>query len=531
MTQTLFIGLDGATFTALDQLTQPQPEGGVVMPFLKQLMEGGARANLLSTPNPLTPPGWVSIMTGHNPGSHGVYDFIRTQDQGDDVYFTLSDARDIRHELIWSIISQHDQSVVALNFPFTAPPKPINGALVPGFVPWKHLRRNTYPNDLYDRLKAIPEFNAKELAWDFEREKKAGDFLSDEELVDWIAYHIPRDKQWYLIASTLLKEDNPNLMAVVFDGVDKLQHQAWRFIDPSVMPANPTPVQQKIRALCLEYFQKLDGYIQGLVEQVGPDTQIVLASDHGFTVSTEIVRINTFLAEKGYLFWQTTDDSEASKRREASWFANLDWDRTLAYCQTPSGNGITIRVAKNPGDPGVPAADYESFRDQLIADLKTLTHPENGEPIIQAAHKREDIYSGDAVSEAPDLTLVLRDYGFVSIKNVEPVVELRQVPSGTHHPDGIFIAAGPGVKAGFNGPRRRLVDVSATLLYSLGLPIPQDFEGGVPEEFFDPAYFADHPVAVGSAATASTQRANDEDISEDEKEKILAQLQMLGYLE
>src|SRR4028119_328419 len=111
MTRTLFIGLDGATFTVLDEMTRDLPEVGVTMPFLKQFMETGARAKLLSTPNPLTPPGWVSMMmTGRTPGSHGVYDFIRAEEKGNDVYFTLSDARDIRTELIWSMISRQDRS-------------------------------------------------------------------------------------------------------------------------------------------------------------------------------------------------------------------------------------------------------------------------------------------------------------------------------------------------------------------------------------------------------------------------------------
>lgn len=531
MTRTLFIGLDGATFTVLDEMTRDLPEVGVTMPFLKQFMETGARAKLLSTPNPLTPPGWVSIMTGRTPGSHGVYDFIRAEEKGNDVYFTLSDARDIRTELIWSMISRQDRTVVSLNFPFTAPPQPIAGALVPGFVPWKHLRRNTTPPDLYDRLKEIPDFDPKQLAWDFDREKQAVEMMSEEDLEKWVEYHIPRDEQWFLIAEKLLREDKPDLMAVLFDGVDKLQHQAWRFLDPALLSSNPNPWQKRMRELCLEYFRKLDGYIQKLVESVGSDTQVFMASDHGFTTSTEIVRINTFLHEKGYLAWKETDNSDTSKRRDASWFANLDWEKTLAYSRTPSGNGITIRVAQKPGDSGIQPEEYEAFRDKLIQDLESFKDPNTGDRVIQAVHKREDIYSGDALSEAPDLTLVLRDFGFVSIKNVQPALEPRDVPAGTHHRDGIFIASGSALKSGFVGERHDLVDVTATLLHSLGLPIPVDMEGRVAEDFFRAEYLESKPVIVGTVSSSKEDNANSEDITDEDKEKILAQLQMLGYLE
>ena len=36
-----------------------------------------------------------------------------------------------------------------------------------------------------------------------------------------------------------------------------------------------------------------------LVTMAGPDTQVFFASDHGFTASTFVLRINTFLGEKG----------------------------------------------------------------------------------------------------------------------------------------------------------------------------------------------------------------------------------------
>ena len=83
--KTLFIGMDGATFTVLDQLTQAQNGKPAVMPFLGSLMSQGTRSKLRSTPNPLTPPAWVSLMTGRTPGNHGVFDFIRAEEQGDDV--------------------------------------------------------------------------------------------------------------------------------------------------------------------------------------------------------------------------------------------------------------------------------------------------------------------------------------------------------------------------------------------------------------------------------------------------------------
>lgn len=529
--RTLFIGMDGATFTVLDDLIKPN-EGGTVMPFLAKIFKEGSRSKLRSTPNPLTPPAWVSLMTGRGPGHHGVFDFIRAEERGDEVFFTLFDSRDCRVETIWSIASRQGMRVAALNFPFTAPPpKDLNGFIVPGFVPWRHLRRNTYPETLYDRLKAIPDFNAQELAWDFEQEKQSGNELSDQDREDWVRYHLPREQQWFKVAENLMSEEAPELMAVLFDGVDKLQHQAWPYVDPSMQTGELSVFHHRMRKLSLDYFRQLDTFIEKLVTAAGPDVQVFFASDHGFTASTEIVRINAYLAEKGYVHWKELPEGEAGARRDNSYFAFLDWTKTIAYCRTPSCNGITIRVARNPGETGIAPEEYEAVRNRLIRDLEDLKDPETGERIISEIHKREDVFPGAAMKDAPDLQLVLRDFGFVSVKNILPVVEKRNYPIGTHHPDGVFLAYGPGIEAGKMLGRRHITDVTSTLLYSLGLPVPSDFEGVVPTGMFTAEHKAVHPVVIGASTQSSAKDDQAEAMDEDEKKQIMEQLQMLGYME
>jgi predicted AlkP superfamily phosphohydrolase/phosphomutase len=529
---TLFIGLDGATFKILDDLTSATGNKQPVMPFLSKIYAEGTSGKLLSTPNPLTPPAWVTLMTGRSPGNHGIFDFFRAEEHGKDVYFTLFDSRDSKAETIWSIASRQGKRIAALNFPFTAPPPAdLNGFMVPGFIPWRHLRRNTIPRDFYDRLKTMPDFNPKELAWDFEQEQLALDVLSDADREKWVSYHLPRERQWFRIAEHLISEEDLDLMAVLFDGVDKLQHQAWLYLDPDLQTGEVSAYHRRMRKLCLDYFRQLDGFLKKLVEAAGPDVQVFIASDHGFTSTHEIVRINAYLHKRGYLHWKLMPDTEEAARREKSMFANLDWENTTAYCRTPSSNGINIRIARNPGESGIRPEEYETFRDRLICDLEELRAPETGERIITGIYKREDVFSGAAMEDAPDLLLVLRDCGFVSIKNREPIIERRKEVAGTHHPDGVFFAYGPGIKRGEIIDRRNITDVGATLLYSLGLEVPSDFEGHVPEAAFTEEHLAKYPVPIGAPTTSRVKDDESEDMSEGEKAKIMAQLQMLGYME
>jgi len=532
VTRTLFIGLDGATFHILDDLTRDQPGQGLVMPFLQQFMAQGFRAPLRSTPHPLTPPAWTTLVTGRNPGEHGIYDFMRVDDRQHDVFFTLYDFRDIRCETLWSIASRQNRRVVSLNFPMMAPPPKLNGSLIPGFTPWKHLRRNMTPDTLYERLQAIPGFHPKELAWDFERENQVGEDMDGDYLAAWISYHLPREELWFEVARKLLLEDQPDLLAVMFDGTDKIQHQAWAYLDPDLRPEQPDADYQKLRDLCLDYFRRLDGYLAELIRLAGPDVQVFMASDHGFTGASRIVRINRYLADLGYLTYQNVADTDAARRRAASPFAYLDWNKTVAYCPTPSSNAIFIRIAHAPGQPGIAPADYAAFRARLIEQLYALQDPATGELVIRDILTREAAFPGQATASAPDLTLVLADYGFVSIRNLEPVVIYRPKPAGTHHPDGIFLASGPGLQPGWHNESLPIATVAANLLYSLDLPIPADFDGKVTPLCFTPAQLQNRPVRSGPATRSVKGGAVQEDaIPTEDRDKILAQLAMLGYLE
>ena len=532
-TQTLFIGMDGATFTVLDHLVNSQDGKDPVMPFLAEIYKNGSRAELESTPNPLTPPAWVSMMTGRTPGEHGVFDFIRAEEAGDDVFFTLYDSRDCLVETIWSMASRQGKRVAALNFPFTAPPpKDLNGFMIPGFIPWRHLRRNTAPKDFYDRLKSdMPDFSPKELAWDFEQEKQSVEELSDDDRESWVRYHLPREKQWFNIAEYLLVNEDIDLMAVMFDGVDKLQHQAWLFLSPELQKGELSEYHLRMRDLCLDYFRQLDSFLERLIKAAGPDAQVFMCSDHGFTTTDEVIRINTYLGEKGYLAWKPMPDTEEAKRREDSMFANLDWDKTTAYCRTPSSNGINIRVATEDGGSGIQPENYEQFRQQLIKDLEQLKDPDTGERIITGIHTREEVFSGPAMKDAPDILLVLRDHGFVSIKNKLPIVMPRDEVAGTHHPYGVFFGYGKGVNPGKFVERRKIEDVCATLLHSMEMDIPKNMEGKVAETMFSDQFLKDRPVVIGEPTRAVGSKDDSDKMEEDDKGKIMEQLRMLGYME
>jgi hypothetical protein len=172
---------------------------------------------------------------------------------------------------------------------------------------------------------------------DLKLEGKAIEGSAREEYEDWILFHIRRERQWFEILRYLMQEDPCDLTAVLFDGVDKLQHLLWRFIDPAYAPAHPSLWEQNIRELCLNYFRQLDELLAEAIAMAGPDASVFLASDHGFGPSTEVFYLNTWLHQQGYLTWGADaqeDTSEAGRLgvgRISQTPSMIDWSRTTVY--------------------------------------------------------------------------------------------------------------------------------------------------------------------------------------------------------
>jgi predicted AlkP superfamily phosphohydrolase/phosphomutase len=533
MSRTLLIGLDGATFSILD----PMMEAGV-MPFLKEFVGRGVRAELLSTPNPLTAQAWPSMFTGRSPGHHGIFDFVRFQERPRGAYFTPTNAQDLRCETVWSIASRKDRTVTALNFYGLWPPQPVAGYTMAGFVSWRHMKDAVYPPELYERVKALPNFDRKELAKDLDLERKCILGLPPEEYAEWITLYTRKDRQWFDILRHLMSSDPTDLTAIVFDGMDKLQHLCWRFLLPELLPPNPSAWERDVRDLCLGYFRQIDEFIAEAVALAGPDTQVYMASDHGFGTSTEVFYVNVWLERHGYLTWAgETEHDELGRLTSERLSGNvnaIDWSRTTAYAMTSSSNGIFIRVAKEEGQPGVRPEEYEAVRRRLTDELLGFTDPADGGRVVTRVRTREEAYPGGQMHHAPDLLLTLRDGGFVSVLNADAPLKPRAEPAGTHRPAGFFAAGGRGIREGLHSPELSILDVAPILLYSLGLPIPEDMEGRLPEHIMEPSFLREHPPRVESSAPPAGQPAEPALKTQGDTQseaEIIEKLMALGYLE
>jgi hypothetical protein len=151
---------------------------------------------------------------------------------------------------------------------------------------------------------------------------------------------------------------------------------------------------------------------------------------------------------------------------------------------------------------------------------------------IPEAYARFDRIAGELIHVAgPDaIVLVVSDHGhgpwFTWFG--------RGTPGGhTNSPDGIFIAAGPGIRQGRLEPAPSCLDIAPTLLSILGMPIAQDLDGRVIHEVFDEGSGGGtHQIASYENVKSmkdETQRSV-EVLSSSADAEILRSLKTLGYI-
>lgn len=533
--RTVLFGLDGATYTVLDSLMK---QG--VMPNLSAFCKRGARANLTSTPLPITPQAWTSLATGRSMGHHGIHDFVRMERTDQGIFLRFNNSRDNNCPSIFKLLSDQGKRVTALNYYGMAPAQPVNGHIMPGFVPGRYLKRSSYPADLFNRLQSVPHFDVSILGLDLDVEKEGLAEMPADRWAEWIQHHIERERAWFSTLEYLMENEPSDLTAIVFDGVDKIQHLAYRFLDPAHAPKDPTPWEAEVTQLCHAYFRQADDFLGRTCRIVGDEGRVFIASDHGFTATTEVVYINKFLNDMGYMYWkgQSAEDQKESivVERLTQFVGTYDWERTQAVALTASCNGIYI--------VNVPPDQYELFRERLINQLYALRGPDGGK-IITEIKKREEWFSGPFMDRAPDLTLTLRDFGFISTLNAAQQVVTRKLPAGTHHPVGVLLGAGPGIKAGCDVGTFNILDVAPLLMHSVGSGIPSEFEGIFPAAFYEPAALAENAPRVCSnerdtelaSFSESDTVVNSPDIGTDsamdaEEELMLTnRLRSLGYID
>lgn len=488
MGRVLVIGIDGATWELID----PWMSMGR-LPSLKNLVKNGVRATLESTVPPLTGPAWVSFATGKNPGKHGCYDFL-LPDGSLNNRKPIS-TKDISSKVFYEILDENGKKCIIINLPCSYPPR-IEGIVISSILTASE--NCIFPPTL---IEEIPELENYKIT-------PGMSVLLKGEVAQGINKYREVERIRFECAKKLFGREW-DLFFILFKMSDWIQHQMYH----ELISGEAAEDTEAVQAL-----EDIDRYIGWFLDNVSPDTSILVMSDHGFGEYERKFAINKWLMEEGYLkvkppnrrriaipFSKPIMDFIAGYERlvgvlhrvvgkrlpqmtaleKAVISIEADLSQTVAYSvATKSGpcGSIHINLKSRFKNGKVEAgADYEKLRRDLIAKLKMLRDPKTGRKIFKSVLSKEDAYWGASLGKAPDV-IVVSDEHDISVKNIP--VFLDGWVECDHSLEGIFIAYGPDIKQSTEIRAAKIYDIAPTILHMFKIRIPSDMDGEVLREIF-----------------------------------------------
>ena len=547
----VIVGLDGGTL----DLVGPWVADGT-LPHLAGLLACGAWGRLRSTVPAATFPAWTSLVTGVNPGRHGVLDFTERVPGTYRVRFVNGSRR--RAAALWSRFTAAGLRSTVLTVPGTYPPEPVHGVMVSG---WDSPLTTAvdgsfvFPRAFYDEMTAVV---GRVPFADFQEVDTSAGW--HERALERLLAGVTRRTA---LARYCLERERPDLFMVVFGESDTVAHHFWRFHDPRSPRYAPSAFADALR----QVYQALDTAIGEIVAAAPREATVAIVSDHGSGGASDwVVHLNRRLAERGLLGFALGAPRWARWARDLAlaavpfaWqgpllrrlpnasgalesqvrFGGIDWPATRAYSEELDYHpSVWINLAGREPGGMVSPADYRAVREEVVAALESWCH-DDGSPVVARVWRREEILHGPATDRAPDLLLELalrQGYSPSCLRSQGPGPSLRRLVgpehgagkgsgmNGAHRRDGMLVLAGNGVRPIGDLGACDIVDVVPTLLAAAGLPIPDGLDGVACARALDrvPCIEPDHVPPPGGGHLYYDAQAEAE---------IATRLSALGYLE
>lgn len=504
----LVVALAEATF----DLIIPWMEEGE-LPAFKKFFEEGTTGKLKSSVPMITPQMWGNLITGKNPGHHGLFDFWQ---RGKDGKFKEVNGSQIKVKPIWKLLTEKGLSSGIVNIPFTYPPQKINGFMISGEdAPGAH-PSIAYPNKIYNEV--VEKFGRYRLKDIFPGGRKKEDYLTlvEEDI----------RKQTDVLVYLILK-NNWDFFFTFYSATAITQHYFWKDMQLS---------NNEYKDIIKNAYKSLDAAIDRLIKSAGENTIVFLISECGAGPLISGVQINTWLQKERFLTFKNSNGKSQKKissskgksllrskisdfrknvqthipqslfyftNKNMHWLkrwiqtylagSDIDWNKTLAFSRGKEGD-IFINLKGRDPNGVVEQEQYENVRDQIIQKLSSLIDPSNGKKAVNKVYRREELYSGPYIEFAPDLIIDWVDSSYMpteSDRDKDSVfverwrANMNWPTSGSHRTDGILLARGPGITKNKKIENSGIIDMTPTWLYLLNQEIPNDMEGNVIRDLFD----------------------------------------------
>lgn len=433
------------------------------LPNLRSLMEKGVWGKLRSTDPPITVPAWMSMLTSKSPGRLGFYG-LRNRADYSYAKMSIPNSAQVKEPTVWEILSKEGKKCIVLGVPQTYPPKPLNGYLVSCFLTPSTKSDFTYPKEFKAEVEEVTGGYILDCN-NFRTDDKDRILNQIFEMTDKrfkLAKHCLQTKEW-------------DFFMMVEMGTDRIHHGFWKYMDTTHLKHEPgNPYENSIK----NYYKFCDERLGELLKIAGPETTVLVVSDHGARKMDGGICINEWLIKEGYLTLKEMPKEPAPVEK-----CEVDWEKTRAWGSGGYYARLMVNVkGREPQGTVAPGEEYEAFRNELIAKLEALPNHE-GKPMQTKVVRPEDVYP-ICENIPPDLFVYFDDLNWRSVGSIGLgdiyTFENDTGPDDANHDwHGIFLMQRPADETSINRTDLDIKDVAPTILHYMDQVIPQDMEGKV----------------------------------------------------
>lgn len=284
----LLIGWDSADWRILDPLL-----AAGAMPALASLIARGVRGNLATVEPVLSPAVWTTIATGKFPFRHGVLGFVEPDPLSGGIRNTGSSSR--HGAALWNILSHSSLPSHSIGWFASHPAEPINGlclsdrfplATAPLSAPWPVPDGSVHPPERAPSLATL-RVHPAEIEGDqllpFVPSAASLDQSDDltRSRLQQIALILSSTASLQAAATHVLEHEPWNFLGVYFRALDEFAHHFMPFhppLLPGISPTDAATYGNVITTACRFH----DAMLARMLHLAGPDTTVILVSDHGF---------------------------------------------------------------------------------------------------------------------------------------------------------------------------------------------------------------------------------------------------------
>ncbi len=520
----LLIGIDGATPELIERLSAAGQ-----MPTLRALMRHGVHGRLESSVNCDPCSAWSNLLTGVNPGKHGVWSLRNLMP--DSYRWWAANSRMLRAPTLPQMLTARGQTVGTVCVPVTFPAREAEWATVAGWLaPSVEHEGFAHPED----VAAI----ARRRLGDGTHEVRLGPDATSGRYEQGFELAVEAMRSRTALALELLDERRWDLFAVNFTELDRVLRWYWHLIDSKHIDFDEE-LYNTWGQLISRVHHQLDAHIARLIDLLGPDDHLMIVSPYGMGINNRAVLCLPELLSHLDLLSTRSSTRGALHNLSAGvdgWLADMRHVlREVLPGPLAELMSAPERTPEGPSDSGDPRIDYahsyvipspegdlyinhedtfpmgivgngvsDRLTLQIMSALRTAIDPATGRRPLAWAKPREEVCDGPYLDRIPHLVTRWEQSGTVQgltatgrngrVQVARP--SGGRIPSGAPAPSGIFTAAGGGLRRGTRIEGARVEDVAATIMYLRGERVPGYFDGHVLQQAMTERMIREVPVRV-----------------------------------